>query len=365
MEARYELRAMAADDTDVPALVPGCPSRAEERRHQRHRQCGVELVGASADVRVFEGRGYWTGLETCGDAHACPVCAAKIRARRGAELREGLNLWTERGGYVSLITLTVAHDQEDVLGYLLRAEAQGWHKIVSGKAYQQLKERLGIAGTTTAAEETRGARGWHPHQHNLVWHDRYWQAEDFAAFHAYAFERWSAVCAAYGLRPPHPVHGVDLRPNANADATASYVTKLQEGDWTVAEEITRGDVKTGRKGSRTPFEILRWYYADGDRGDWLLWCEYLAAVKGKPVLRWSRGLKAVVFGPSDQPEAADADLAADEVGGQLVARHPPHVWARIRLAGLQLLIPYAAETGGLPAVNRLLAEHGCGWALPP
>ena len=68
MEARYELRAMVADDTDVPALVPGQPTKAEVRRHQRRRACGVELIGPTADVRVFEGRGYWTGLETCGDA---------------------------------------------------------------------------------------------------------------------------------------------------------------------------------------------------------------------------------------------------------------------------------------------------------
>jgi hypothetical protein len=35
------------------------------------------------------------------------------------------------------------------------------------------------------------------------------------------------------------------------------------------------------------------------------------------------------------------------------------------MAGLQLLICHAAETGGLPAVNQLLAEHGYGWAYPP
>ena len=198
------------------------------------------------------------------------------RAPRGPESLDGA------GRLRSLLTLTVAHDQEDALGYLQRAEAQGWHKIVSGKAYQQLKDRLGIAGTCTAPEVTRGGRGWkHPHLHNLVWHDRYWQAEDFAAFHAYACERWAKVCAAYHLRPPHPVHGVDIQPNANAAAIASYVTKLQEGAWTIAEEVTRSDVKTGQKASRTPFEILRGYYATGDRADWALWCEYLTAVRGK------------------------------------------------------------------------------------
>lgn len=356
---------MVSDDTEVPALVPGQPTEAETRRHQRHRACGVELIGATADVRVFDGRGYWTGLETCGDAHGDPVCGAKVRARRGAELRDGLDLWRDRGGFVSLITLTVAHDQEDALGLLLRVEAQGWHRIVSGAAWQKLKDRLGIAGTCTAPECTRGDRGWHPHQHNLIWHERPWDAGDLAAFYAYAFERWRKVCLAYGLREPHPVHGVDIRPNCDAQAIGDYITKLQEGDWTIAEELTRSDVKTGRKASRTPFEILRDYYATGNRDDWLLWCEYLTAMKGKPVLRWSRGLKGLVFGPSDEADKTDEDLAADDVGGQLVAVHPPQVWQRVRMAGLQLLICYAAETGGLPAVNRLLAEHGCGWAYPP
>ena len=72
-----------------------------------------------------------------------------------------------------------------------------------------------------------------------------------------------------------------------------------------------------------------------------------------------------MFGPSDKPDAADEDLAADDVGGRLVASCPPQVWQWIRLAGIHLVCQ-VAETGGLTAVNRLLADHGCGWAcLPP
>jgi hypothetical protein len=325
----------------------------------------VELVGASADIRVVNGRGYWTGLETCGDANACPVCAGKIRSRKAEDLRDGISRWLDRASSVSLLTLTVPHDVGDRLGLLLRAESEGWHKIVSGAPYQRLKKRLGITGTVVTTEVTHGYNGWHPHKHVLIFHDRPWTGPDLAAFEQYAYERWRRACVARGLREPDRDHGVDLRINCDTVQVGSYVAKLQEGDWSVADEITRSDVKTGRSAHRTPFELLRDYYSTGDRADWDLWAEYVSAIKGTPVCRWSRGLRALIFGPDAIPEKTDAELALEDVGGDLVARCPPQVFARVRAAGLQLLACYAAESGGLPAVNALLAEYGCGWALPP
>jgi hypothetical protein len=261
--------------------------------------------------------------------------------------------------------LTVAHDQADKLAFLRLVEAEGWHKITSGAPYQRLKKRLGIVGTVTTTEVTHGYNGFHPHQHNLVFHERRWDVDDWVAFRLHAYPRWRDACLARGLREPDRIHGLDIQMNCDTTQVGSYLAKLQEGDWSVADEVTRGDVKTGRSGHRTPFEILRAYYDTGELDEWLLWSEYAVAIRGKPVCRWSCGLRALVFGPAAEPEKTDEELALDDVGGDLIGRCPPHVYARVRAAGLQLLVTYAAESGGLSAVNALLAAHGCGWALPP
>ena len=55
--------------------------------------------------------------------------------------------------------------------------------------------------------------------------------------------------------------------------------------------MTRGDLKTSRTGSRTPFQILADYYQTGDTRDRDLWREYSRVTRGLAAVRWSRGLR--------------------------------------------------------------------------
>ena len=79
-------------------------------------------------------------------------------------------------------------------------------------------------------------------------------------------------CREYGLRQPDQLHAVRIDPNVSATAAGKYIAK--GGDWTPAEEMTRGDLKTGRTGSRTPFQILADYYQTSDARDSGLWRAY-------------------------------------------------------------------------------------------
>ena len=90
------------------------------------------------------------------------------------------------------------------------------------------------------------------------------------------------------------------------------------GDWTPAKEMIRGDLKTGRTGSRTPFQVLADYYQTGDTRDRGLWREYCRVTRSLAAVRWSRGLRTAMLGPSDVPEITDLELAADDTNGELV-----------------------------------------------
>ena len=81
--------------------------------------------------------------------------------------------------------------------------------------------------------------------------------------------------------------------------------------------MTRGDLKTSRTGSRTPFQILADYYQTGDTRDRDLWHEYSRVTRGLAAVRWSRVLRAIVLGPSIEPAQTDEEMAADDVNGEL------------------------------------------------
>jgi hypothetical protein len=336
------LRALAAADPDTP---------------MRQRNCGAVPVGDRVEIRIKDGSAYYCGLETCGNVWLCPVCSAKIHRRRAAELRDALEGWEAKGGAVSLATITVPHDLDDPLSLLLDAERDAWKHITTGAAWQRLKRRLGIAGHIIALEFTWGdENGWHPHYHVLLIHDHDLDATAIAALHAHIHSRLVTSCRDHGLRQPDQLHAVRIDPNVHAAAAGAYVAK--GSDWTPAEEMARGDLKTGRAGSRTPFQILADYYQTGDTRDRDLWREYSRITRSLAALRWSRGLRSHLPSSAALPERTDEELASEDVNGELLAAIDAGFWSCLRLAGLELAVLVAAEGGNLTAVTALVRARG-------
>jgi Replication protein len=343
------LRAMAAADPETP---------------ERQRNCGAVPVGSQVEIRVKDGSAYYCGVETCANVWLCPVCSAKIHHRRADELRAALAFWEAGGHAASLVTITVPHDLDDRLSRLVNAERAAWKRVTAGAAWQRLKRRLGIVGHIIALEFTWGDdHGWHPHYHVLLVHNEDLDASAIAGLHGHIHSRLAASCCDFGLREPDQLHSVRVDPNVSATAAGSYIAKPV--DWTPAEEMTRGDLKTGRSGSRTPFQILADYYQAGDSRDGNLWREFGRVTRSLAAVRWSRGLRAVMLGPATEPERTDEELAAEDVGGDLLAVIQFPVWSRIRTVGLEHAVLVAAEVGGVGAVNARISQAGCGQALSP
>ena len=214
--------------------------------------------------------------------------------------------------------------------------------------------RKGIALEFTWGDQS----GWHPHYHVLLVHNEHISANAIAAIHRHVRSRLAASCREFGLRDPDQLHAVRIDPNVSATAASTYIAK---GDrWTPAEEMSRADLKTGRSGSRTPFQILADYYQSGDVRDRNLWHEFGYVTRGLAAVRWSRGLQHAMVGPEVEPERTDEELAANDVRGELIAVLPPDAWSRVRLAGLEHALLVAAERNGLAEVNSLIAHTGRG-----
>jgi hypothetical protein len=334
------LRAIAAADPDTP---------------ERQRNCGVVPVGSQVEIRIKDGSAYYCGLETCGNVWLCPVCSAKIHRRRADELRTTLAAWTASGHAASLVTITVPHDLWDPLARLVNAERAAWKKVTAGAAWQRLKRRAGIVGHIIALEFTWGdANGWHPHYHVLLVHNDDMDAHGVAALHGHIHSRLAASCRVLGLREPDQLHAVRIDPNVSGASAGAYLAK--GGDWTPAEELTRGDLKTSRSRSRTPFQILADYYQTGDTRDRDLWREYSRATRSLAAVRWSPGLRTVWLESVRDSQPTDQDLAAEDVNGELTAIIPTAVWFHLRFAGLDHALLVAAENGGRHAINELIGD---------
>jgi Replication protein len=323
------LRALAAADPDTP---------------MRQRNCGAVPIGDQVEIRIKDGTAYYCGLETCGNVWLCPVCSAKIHHRRAAELREALEHWTAEGHSATLVTITVPHDLNDRLSVLLDAQKDAWKHVTAGAAWQRLKRRLGIAGHVIALEFTWGdENGWHPHHHVLLVHDQDLDAAAIARLHAHIHGRLTAACQRAGLRAPDQLHAVRIDPNVSPTAAGAYIAK--GGQWTPAEEMTRGDLKTSRTGSRTPFQILADYYQTGDTHDRDLWHEYARATRSLAAVRWSRGLGVAILGAAVGVARTDEDLATETTAGELLTPLSTADWTRIRHYRLDHAVLVAAEHG--------------------
>lgn len=222
------------------------------------------------------------GLKSCNSVWCCPVCSARISAGRRDELNALLSGARSEGLAVVMLTLTASHKRGMNLAAWLAAFKDAKRRFRQRREWRALSGVF--VGSVTATEVTHSeANGFHPHYHELLVLNC---SADDALQHVEGLrEAWLASLAAYGLSGNE--HAFQVQP---ASAAGEYV-----GKFGAAEELALHGSKQGRKGSRSPWQLL----ADaGDpeneraARDAAIWLEFAAAFLGRRQLVWSPGLKA-------------------------------------------------------------------------
>jgi len=198
------------------------------------------------------------------------------------------------------------------------------------------------------------ANGWHPHMHELWFLDV--TLHDYSILRSEIFDLWLKACQRFGLGLPSEKHGIDVRGGVEA---ANYVAKFgTEDSWGIESEMTKANIKKGRNGSRSPFQLLH-DYQDGDKQSGALFVEYAEAFKGKRQLVWSRGLK-VQFELDELTD--DEIIAIQEDESELVISITRKQWRLVRFApgsltghDARLIVLQLAENGGADSVDLYLA----------
>jgi hypothetical protein len=316
--------------------------------------CGRHLQDdAGTGVSVKNGTAYFTGVQTCGSIWACPVCAARIRQRRAGEIEQACLAHLTAGGGIGFGTLTLPHSRGDDLADLLPVVQKAWERVQQNRAVRRLFERFEITGRIRSTEITFGSwHGWHPHLHLLFFADRCLSDAEWAELRDVLSDAWAAAVVRLGRDRPGEVVGVTLGKVYRADV-GQYLAKVQDhyGEAsTVGREMARGDVKRGRKRSRTPFELAEQAVA-GVVPDLPLWWSYEQATKGRRAIEWSRGLKARFHVEDVEDEA----LAAADVDGDRVLFVDGPRWGLLVKSRQETHVLDLVEQGGAPAAHAFLA----------
>ena len=308
-------------------------------------------------LKIKDGVAHYAGLETCGSTWSCTVCEPKISNRRADEISVAAGAWERAGNSVYMVTPTVPHDLGMRLADLLPLIADSWRALIGGRPWRTLREQVGIAGQVRSMEVTCGCNGWHPHLHVLLFVEGAPGSAGLFEMHRYFLDKWQSVIVAAGYRRPDDQHGVVITRCPSAEEAGRYIAKTATGK-PVGNELARGDLKTGRKGHRTPFEILEDYRQHPNDADLKLWREYELATKGHRKITWSKGLRKLISELADLgEEKSDEEIAAEEIGGDDLVVIDTVTWRKIvRAPGLCGYLLDQAERGGAAAVIEAAAR---------
>lgn len=331
---RYAAKRKAAE------LLREVAPKAAKRLSECGYRANDEVVSLKLSRR--DKAAFVTGVMCCGSVWLCPNCALRISQQRKEELDGLLVAAKAAGKSIFLLTLTARHFRQDDVAVLRDQLRDALNHMRDGRAWRGLgvtgKGALAGAGTVTATEATHGWNGFHPHFHLIVIMAQ--PREEAERLLSGLRAEWHRSLATVGLDANE--HGFQLQ---DGSAAGTYVSKFG-----AAEEMTLNTSKRGRKGSRTPWQLLE-DARDGDAQAARAWVEYAEAFRGRRQLVWSKGLKAA-YGIEELSD--DEAAAAEEVERDIVVLK---VWtvtewkvARRRLCAILT----AAESGG----DLVAAETG-------
>nr|WP_244960309.1 protein rep [Actinomyces faecalis] len=331
---------------------------------ERVRKCGRcsrgegDLVSLrSADDGSGAG---WGNLTTCGSVWACPVCSAKIAARRASDLAGVLAKADSEGLRVSMLTLTMRHRKGQRLADLWKALGHAWSKVTSGKQWTRERDDLGLVGWARAVEVTHGKHGWHVHVH-AVFVTEVDPHETTAP--AQVWGRWVRALGRHGLDAVADSGGMDWQTACPGDAATmgQYVAKMgtATSPSDLAAEATLGAFKKARGENRTPFQIAASVNETGDADDLDLWHEFERVSHNRRALTWSRSLRE--FGKVE--DITDEEIAAEEAGDKVQAWIAIEDWrATVYERAAEVLD--VCEAGGVGAALALLTAWGVPYVRP-
>lgn len=370
--------------------------------------CG-HVIGSHVDIKQTSETDsiVYAHTASCGASWVCPVCAAKIHARRTSEVQQFVDYINKQNAVfdgkgetgevpaishkkkILMLTLTASHNKTMALRDFGTAISDALRKFQNSNIFKRyvrdaglfLDDDLKIKGYIRACEYTHSYKnGWHKHFHILMTVN---DDADCGLLTLILKALWLDYCRKVGLceddenaKNSTYEHGLTLSDFDMKDAenVAKYVTKCGGGNYAV-QEITSVSTKKGRFVAgevdrdlehRTPNQIaLDMVLYDEDelavRRDRTTLAEYLYHTHGTAQLFWSKYLKAFI----GIVEKSDEEILEEENEGAaiicgLTVKHWHEVSKRVDFSELK-----EVAKNGIDAVKKYFDGIDIGYELPP
>ena len=352
-------------------------NEADRKKFHRVITCLRAQIGQNVKIHksIKHGKTFYSGLCTCGGVWVCPVCAAKIQARRTIEIQnlfqKAYKRQQDKDGNVfytfgtqkqiAMLTLTFPHYIGDKLAYNLEkhAEALRIFRAFNGTDYIKFRNSIGYEGLVRSLEITHGQNGWHPHTHEL-WVLDFWEEDSTREQEVkeYLLKRWEHACKKVGLLTKGNTKG--FRENALHVAfranDSDYTTKQNSANdvtWGADKEVACSNSKVGKKNGKAPFQIL--LDTETCTKSRSLFIEYTLAMKGKAQLFWTPGLKGKV----GVEEKTDEQLAEEtQDNADLLALLGREHWVCVVKNKARAEILDIAEGAGIEGLISWFSDFG-------
>lgn len=294
----------------------------------RVRACRTYSVnkGGAVQVRQSEKGVGFAGLNTCGSAWSCPRCNQKIMATRRKEIEVMLNNAYSRGYTTAMVTMTLRHRQGQPLKELWDTLQKCWVSVGGSRKVRRIRQELKFLGCVRLVEVTYGDNGWHPHIHAIYVFEKPVSQADLERLRDAELAQWKTTAVKRGLGAPNhrgmKIERIGGSKKHRDKAISDYFSKVtwsgmsqqkrtldsEKAAWEMASPATK---RGRRKGSRTPFQILRDSEESHLADDVDIWNEYEEASRGRKMFSWSQKLK-----PLRMEEKTDQELADEEIGSK-------------------------------------------------
>jgi hypothetical protein len=291
-------------------------SKGEEKGQRPHRTrvCyayrayGQDAIVLRLNNNPSDSAASFGGLQTCGNIHACPVCASRVAREKGEYIQKAMR-WGKRANKKSMmLTLTARHNRAMSLDELETKVKAAWETFTAHRSWKKLKKQLGICAWMANHEAPFGEHGWHYHKHILLFAD--FDSLKGADVQADFAKLWIACLA---------IHGLDALPDRAAKITTgsavgdTYLTKcgitVTQTNGRIEYEMTA----SANKDSKNQWELLEESYY-GNTGSGELYIEYVQHMSGKNFLTTSKGLKKLIAEePAEEPADGESDFMQDWV----------------------------------------------------
>ncbi|CAM5208142.1 hypothetical protein CDEF62S_03378 [Castellaniella defragrans] len=287
--------------------------------------CGVRpsksQSGITNDIAYAErdGRGFISGLQTCGNPLVCPVCCLQYEEQKRADMKLLLDSIDYKRYQNIMLTLTFPHSKEDKISDLLPRLSKAVDYFNSKNKAPEIKANIDYLDFIKSFEAVYGKNGWHPHYH-IIWTisrtaDKKYVRQELTA-------QWFKACKYAGLIDKDPTakqladfkaHSLDIKFHAK---TSDYLAKsANASDWGIDREMTKGNRKLRSKGL-TPFQL-----ADCNRSE--LFLDWVKATYRKHKIEFGKKfLDMLEILKKKEDDKAKEGLSFEELEILRLARKP-------------------------------------------